>query len=125
VIVGQQYNGCSCVYHDDRGAAEAVTALMLERGCRRPAYHRRDEPRPGRRARSAAGLSRALRAAGLECGAGHGATAEFTMESGYEKAAELLRPVNRPDGIFCATDNIAAGAMQYCRASTGCACRRT
>jgi LacI family sucrose operon transcriptional repressor len=28
---------------------------------------------------------------------------------------ELLGREDRPDGLFCATDNIAAGAMQYCR----------
>ena len=113
VIVGQQYKGFSCVYHDDRGAAEAVTALMLSRGCRRPAYlgvTNRDRAAGYERQQ---GYLAALRAAGLEsCGS---ATADFTMESGCEKAAELLSGRIRPDGIFCATDSIAVGAMQYCR----------
>ena len=43
------------------------------------------------------------------------AEGQFTMESGYEKAGELLGRENRPDGLFCATDTIAIGALQYCR----------
>lgn len=39
------------------------------------------------------------------------------MESGCEKAAELFSGPVKPDGIFCATDSIAVGALQYCRAN--------
>ena len=115
VIVGQQYRGVSCVYHDDRGAAEAVTARMLERGCRRPAYlgvTNRDRAAGYERQQ---GYLAALQAAGLESCAS--ATAEFTMVSGCEKAAELFSGPVKPDGIFCATDSIAVGALQYCRAN--------
>jgi LacI family sucrose operon transcriptional repressor len=113
VIVGQQYKGLSCVYHDDFGAAEAATALMLRRGCRRPAMLGvTNQDRAAGYARSQGFLS-ALHAAGMEpCGT---ATAEFTMESGYMKAGGLLSGKNPPDGLFCATDTIALGAMQYCR----------
>lgn len=38
VIVGQQYPGFSCVFHDDFGAAQAATAHMLQRGRRKPGY---------------------------------------------------------------------------------------
>jgi LacI family sucrose operon transcriptional repressor len=41
--------------------------------------------------------------------------AEFNIDSGYEKARRLLSGKEHPDCIFCATDNIAAGAMLYCR----------
>ena len=37
VIVGQQYPGFSCVFHDDFGAAQAATAHMLQRGRRKRA----------------------------------------------------------------------------------------
>ncbi|MDD3260639.1 MAG: LacI family DNA-binding transcriptional regulator [Oscillospiraceae bacterium] len=63
VIVGQRHAGYNCVYHDDRGAAEAVTSLMLRHGCRRPGYIRGHGKRPRRRLRAAAGLS-----AGAESG---------------------------------------------------------
>ena len=38
--------------------------------------------------------------------------AEFTTESGYEKVLELLNEKNDIDIISCATDTIAAGAIE-------------
>ena len=35
------------------------------------------------------------------------------MDSGYEKAKELLKRCGELDGLICATDTMAAGAMQY------------
>jgi len=113
VIVGQQYKGFSCVYHDDRGAAEAVTEQMLRRGCRRPGFLGVTNQDRAAGYERAQGFLAALHAAGLE--PRDTAIAAFTMESGYEKAAELLGRRSRPDGLFCATDTIAVGAMQYCR----------
>ena len=43
------------------------------------------------------------------------AVAKFSMDSGYEKAKLLLSGRDKPDALFCATDNIAAGAMLWCR----------
>ncbi|WED24206.1 LacI family transcriptional regulator [Vibrio sp. JC009] len=37
---------------------------------------------------------------------------EFTIESGYEQAKQLVREYPDVDGIFCATDKIAIGAIQ-------------
>ena len=114
VIVAQQYEGYNCVYHDDRGAAQAVTALLLRRGSSRPIYI-------GVTARDrAAGYARhegylaALKEAGLPPRAEDMLLSDFTMESGYRVARELLAN-RRPDGLFCATDAIAIGAMQAYR----------
>ena len=115
VIVGQEYGGCSCVYHDDRGAARALTALMIERGARHPAcigVTKRDRAAGAERC---AGFLEALRAAGLEPGENDMVSADFSIDSGYEKAGELLSRSDRPDALFCATDNIAAGALLWCR----------
>ena len=38
---------------------------------------------------------------------------DFSMESGYEAMKELLTRQKKIDGIFCATDFIAIGAMKY------------
>ena len=40
-------------------------------------------------------------------------TADFSIASGYEKAKELLTRCKDLDGLVCATDTMAAGAMQY------------
>lgn len=67
----------------------------------------------------AAGLNRkkgfeaAVRAKKLDCPPERMAEAQFTMESGYEKMKELLKREPKIDAVFCATDNIAIGAMRY------------
>lgn len=113
VIVAQQYEGYSCVYHDDLGAARDLTQLLIQRGSR-PAYigvTAQDQ---------AAGLSRregyvqAMRQAGLPVRTEDMVVTGFRMEEGYEMAKKLLQ-TRRPDGIFCATDSLAVGAMKACR----------
>lgn len=37
------------------------------------------------------------------------------MDSGYKRALTLLRSGRKYDHIFCATDNLAAGALLACR----------
>lgn len=113
IIMGQQLDGYSCICHDDRGAARALTALMLSKGRRHPGYigvtprdaaagqHRRD------------GFLQALSGHGLTAKNADMRIAEFTMESGYEKTRELLTSRPKLDCLFCATDSIAAGAVQY------------
>ena len=115
VIVGQEYQGFNCVSHDDFGAAYALTKLMLERGGKRPAYlgvTAKDE---------AAGLARhdgyiaALKEKKIPPKPQYMKTCQFNMESGFQQAKAMLESVSpRPDCIFCATDNIAIGASQYC-----------
>lgn len=115
VILGQQYpEGCS-VSHDDRGAARAATAHMLAKGRRSPGFlgvTMMDR---------AAGLDRrrgfedALREAGIPLRPGRACVAAFNMESGYEQARTLLSREPGLDCLFCATDTIAIGALQYCR----------
>lgn len=55
----------------------------------------------------------ALRSAGREDQAEHLATADFTMASGREKARELWEAYGPLDALLCATDTMAAGALQY------------
>lgn len=113
VILGQQVDGYSCVYHNDTGASQALTGLMLSKGRKHPGYigvtpkdmaagqHRRD------------GFLQALSAHGIAVRNADMRIAEFTMESGYEQTRELLTSRPKIDCLFCATDSIAAGAIQY------------
>lgn len=117
IVLGQQIDGYSCVYHDDLGAARALTGLMLSKGRRHPGYlgvtprdiaagqHRRE------------GFLQALADHDLTAKAADMRIADFTMESGYEQARELLTSRPRIDCLFCATDTIAAGAIQYLKES--------
>lgn len=115
IIVGQQYKGFSCVCHDDFGAAKALTGLMLQKGAKRPGYIGVTE------LDLAAGLARkegflsALSQYGITPDPRHMTTAGFSVDSGYEQAQMIFSSHSKPDCVFCATDNIAAGLMLYCR----------
>lgn len=119
VIVGQEYRGFDCVYHDDYGAALELTSLMLRHGAHRPAMigvTLDDKAAGGERRR---GFHDALEKNGLALRPKNLITAEFSIASGYQRASELFErfdgdPGERPDCLFCATDSIAVGAMKRC-----------
>ncbi len=112
VIVGQRLSGWSCVYHNDYHCMRDMTKLFLDKGCKKLGY---------------IGVSHCDKAAGLAryqgfCDAiteeGRGeiehyeSISEFSLNSGYEKAKELIAQCPDLDGMVCATDNISLGAMQ-------------
>lgn len=115
VILGQQHPGYSCVYHDDFGAARAATARMLEKGRRLPGFLGATmlDKAVGQARR--AGYEAALRDAGLMPRTQRISVAKFNMESGYEQARQLFERAGEINALFCATDTIAIGAIQYCR----------
>ncbi|MBO6301221.1 MAG: LacI family DNA-binding transcriptional regulator [Ruminiclostridium sp.] len=115
VIVGQQLGGFNCVCHNDMGAAYAMTSLMLEKGAKLPAFigANPDDNAAGRDRRL--GYEKALADHGYTPDPKYIEIAKFNMDSGYEKAKRLFSGRKMPDCLFCATDNIAAGAMLYCR----------
>lgn len=115
IIVGQQYKGFSCVCHDDYGAAYALTELMLKKGAVSPAYIGvTDEDKAAGEARHN-GFLKAISDNGIKLDKQRIAVAEFTVDSGYSCAKKIFSAAERPDCIFCATDNIAAGAVLFCR----------
>ena len=115
VVLGQQFPGCCSVYHDDFGAAQAATAHMLAKGRHAPGYIGVTllDKAAGQQRR--AGFEAAVKDAGLSVRPQRMAVAKFSTASGYEQAARLLGSDPRIDCLFCATDAIALGAMQYCR----------
>ncbi|MBR2087774.1 MAG: LacI family DNA-binding transcriptional regulator [Oscillospiraceae bacterium] len=115
VIVGQKIKGFNCVCHNDLGAAYAMTKLMLDKGAVRPGFigANPEDNAAGRDRRL--GFEKALADAGIPVQEKFMAVAKFNMDSGYEKAKLLFSGKEKPDALFCATDNIAAGAMLWCR----------
>lgn len=113
VITGQKLHGQFCVYHDDYHAAYDITEYVLEKGKRNLAYMNAilsDEAAGAKRYR---GYCDAVRDRGFEALASQHITADFTVVSGYEKTRELLSQYPGLDAILCATDSMAAGAMQF------------
>ena len=59
------------------------------------------------------GLQTALASAGIVLETEQ--QAAFRMEDGYHAMKQIMKTFPQTDGVFCATDMIAAGAMQYLR----------
>ncbi len=115
IVVGQECKGFNCVCHDDFGAAYALTSHMIEAGGKVPGFIgtlKEDKAVGGDRYQ---GFNQALLDHGMTFSSDNLSRGEFTMDSGYRCAKEILSSSKRPDFIFCATDTIAAGAMSYCR----------
>lgn len=115
IIVGQSFKGYNCVCHDDFGAAYSLTSLMLDKGAKNPAYIGvTDDDKAAGEARHE-GFLKAVGEHGLNLSSKNSAVADFNIDAGYTCAKRIFSGGNFPDCIFCATDNIAAGAMLYCK----------
>ena len=112
VITGQNFDGLPCVYHDDRNGVREMTSLMLRKGRRRIAYIGVFEEDKAAGALRREGMEDAIREAGLDPGSVPRRIADFSAESGYEAMMGLLEECPDLDGVMCATDIIAHGAMK-------------
>lgn len=111
VITGQNIPGMPCVYHDDRSAARELTQHMLQRGRRHIGYIGVREKDPAAGLARRLGVQDALREAGLDAEGMPRLAGNFDHENGYSCMAELLAMDPALDGVLCATDTIALGAM--------------
>ena len=111
VVTGQNIPGMPCVYHDDRNATRELAARMLEKGRRHIGYIGVKEKDPAAGLARRLGVQDALRAAGLDADKMPRLSGSFDQESGYSCMTELLAMDPALDGVVCATDTIALGAM--------------
>lgn len=113
VIVGQKLSGYHCVYHDDYHAIYEMTKLLLEKGCRKLGYIGVFQEDKAAGQERYEGYCHAVADGGLKECRENAVISDFTIRSGYEKAEALLKKCGSLDGIVCATDAIAIGAMRY------------
>lgn len=98
------------VFMDDRGAAEEMTAHLLDRGHRRiglvsgPASYAASRKRRE-------GFTAALAARGIQPDESLIVEGDFTFESGRRAGAELLSRRDRPSAIFASNDDMALGVL--------------
>lgn len=113
VIISQNFEGYTCVYHDDYGAAREMTQLLLRSGKKCVGHIKVfEEDEAAGKARTQ-GYRDALKAANQIENQNYIVKSDFTMESGYMSMKQLFQLVPNIDAVFCATDTIAIGAISY------------
>lgn len=115
VIVGQHLSGYCCVYHDDYHACYDLTKLMFEKGRTTLGFMSamwQDKAAGEARYK---GFCDAVCDMGRKELAQNVVIADFTLASGYEKTGDILNKCVGLDGLVCATDAMAVGAMRYLR----------
>lgn len=112
VVIGQHTKFANCIYHDDYGAGEAMGRAVAAKSRKEVAYIGVSREDKAAGAAREDGFREGLKRSGRELKDGYYKVAEFTTESGYEKVLELLNEKNDIDIISCATDTIAAGAIE-------------
>ena len=94
----------------DEEIGSMATEHLIQQGCRRIAHLRGPANSTGQgRLR---GYRRALARHGLEASPEYIVSGQHEDSTGYEGMKKLLRVSERPDGVFCYNDPVAAGAMK-------------
>lgn len=117
VITGQNFEGFSCVYHNDHDAMRELTGRMLRKGRKTIAYigALEEDAAAGKARREGAEEAWAENA---ECDPARKGrplvqvtAGGFGPEDGRAAMKELFREHPDLDGVICATDRLAVGAM--------------
>lgn len=116
VILGQNVEGCHCVYCDEFHSIYDTTSLLIHKGRRRLGYvgaMMEDEAMGRERYR---GYCAALEDAGLDDCKENYVIAAYGIQDACEKTGELWEQVRDLDGLICAADTLAVGALKQLRA---------
>ena len=110
VVTGQSFSGVSCVYHDDVHSLKEITLMMLKKR-KKIVYIGVDDVDAATGYARRRGVEKAFDEAGigadkLICG-----ISDYTMKGGYNETIKMLQKYPDLDGIVCATDRIAHGAI--------------
>lgn len=119
VVIGQHTKFANCIYHDDYGAGEAMGRAVAAKSKKEIAYIGVSREDKAAGASREDGFRAGLKSMGKELKEENYKVSEFTTKSGYEKVLELLNEKHDIDIISCATDTIAAGAIEAIHAYVG------
>lgn len=115
VVTGQRFRQIPCVYHDDFGAAFELTKLVLERGRRSLAFIGVTEQDVAVGVERRRGVQAAMKEFGLNPSVLPVEISSFDVSGGKDAMERLLQKKPELDGVICATDRIAFGAMETLR----------
>ena len=110
VVTGQSFPGVPCVYYDDFNAMRELTALVLKKR-NHIAYIGAIEEDIAVGKTRRLGAIKAAEEAGLREKDIAFAISGFEIDDGYAAMKKLLDKDSKIDGVLCATDAIALGAM--------------
>ncbi|BAP45358.1 LacI family transcriptional regulator [Pseudomonas sp. StFLB209] len=96
---------------DNRAAARAVTQHLIELGHRRIGLIKGPKSSPLTRER-VAGYQDAVHQAGIAPDPALICHGNFSLQAGYDGAANLLQLAERPTALFCENDEMAIGALK-------------
>ena len=112
VVCGQNHSSVSCIYHDDRRAAREITRYIIGRGRRRLAYVGAVEADVSVGLNRRVGVEEAMLDAGMSPSELVRTQVHFTVDEGHKGMNEILDEGFVPDGVICATDTLAVGAIK-------------
>lgn len=111
VVIGQHTKYANCIYHDDYEAGKLMGQMAGRMSKKKVAYLGVTKEDKAVGVNREEGFRSGLKNVGKTLEEGYKVTADFSIESGYEKTLELLEEKCDIDVISCATDTIAAGAI--------------
>lgn len=113
VALSQKSEFLSCVFHNDFEAAKEITELLLETKPKNVGYIGVTQKDRAVGMARRAGFLEAMREVGIEIPEEHMMVTGFTLGDGNSAAQQLFERAPETDAVFCATDTLAIGAMQY------------
>ncbi len=114
IVLGQAFDGFSCVYHDDYHAVREITSHILNRGTK-PAYIGVTELDIAAGQSRHTGFLDACAEKNLEVPKKAQMESDFSVDSAYLACERLLDVYPEVDTIVCASDSIAFGAITCLR----------
>lgn len=117
VVTGQKFRQVPCVYHDDFGAAYELTSRVIARGRRKLGYIGVTEADVAVGLNRRKGVQAAMKDSGMDPEGLTIVSSSFTIDGGREAMKQLLALCPHLDGVICATDQIAFGAMEALKAA--------
>jgi LacI family sucrose operon transcriptional repressor len=112
VILSQKLSGIHCVYFDDYHSIYETTKLLIEKGCKKIGYLGAIMEDKAAGKKRYQGFCDALSDCGMDEQKNQYEIADFSLESGAQKAEKLWERFGPLDGLAAATDTIAIGAMK-------------
>lgn len=115
VVVAQYMDNYPCVYHDDFNAAKYVTEYLIKKNHNNIGFIGVYEEDRSVGLERENGYIAALKENDLKVDIDNLKVGDFTYESGYKLAKELIDKKNIPTAIFAVTDNLAIATIDCLR----------